>query len=258
MSNSEETAHVLVRVWLPDRPGALGQVASRIGSVRGDIVGVDVLECSGGIAIDEFAVNLAHADLVPMLVREIEEVDGASVEEVRVVGHFPDPRLDALESATRLCQVATVSELHQTLAAQVCDEFLAEWAALIAGVGPVEADVTEVAVAAGARGGSAPVAVEGMEPTAAVLATAGTAPPSADLLAALAVGIAASPLVASGAAGPEDLAAAPLARHGATLLVSRQGYPFRLRERGQLIALARIADRLWHLLAARGGEVYAG
>lgn len=257
MSNGEETAHVLVRVWLPDRPGALGQVASRIGAVRGDIVGVDVLECSGGIAIDEFAVDLAHADLVPMLVREIEEVDGASVEEVRVVGHFPDPRLDALESATRLCQVGTVGALHQTLAAQVCDEFLAEWAALIAGVGPVEADVTEVAVAAGARGGSAPVAGEGMEPTAAtsVLATAGTAPPSADLLAALAVGIAASPMVASGAAGPEDLAAAPLARHGATLLVGRQGYPFRLRERGQLIALARIADRLWDLLATRGGDL---
>jgi hypothetical protein len=31
-------------------------------------------------------------------------------------------------------------------------------------------------------------------------------------------------------------------------MVSRSGYPFRLRERGQLIALARIADRLWELL----------
>jgi hypothetical protein len=31
-------------------------------------------------------------------------------------------------------------------------------------------------------------------------------------------------------------------------MVSRSGYPFRLRERGQLIALARIADRLWDLL----------
>jgi hypothetical protein len=30
--------------------------------------------------------------------------------------------------------------------------------------------------------------------------------------------------------------------------VSRSGYPIRLRERGQLIALARIADRLWELL----------
>ena len=35
---------MLVRVWLPDRPGALGLVASRIGSVGADIVGVDVVE----------------------------------------------------------------------------------------------------------------------------------------------------------------------------------------------------------------------
>jgi len=222
------SAHVLVRVWLPDRPGALGQVASRIGAVRGDIVGVDVLECEGGVAIDEFAVNLADAELLPILVREIEEVDGASIEEVRVVGHFPDPRLDALESATRLCQVEGVDDLHQALVAQVCREFLAEWAALIEGVGPAEEEASNR--------------------EARVLAAAGEAPPSADLLAALAVGVAASPLVASGAAGPEDLAAAPLPGHGATLLVSRQGYPFRLRERGQLIALARIADRLWDLL----------
>ncbi len=214
---------MLVRVWLPDRPGALGQVASRIGAVRGDIVGVDVLECDGGVAIDEFAVNLADADLVPMLVREIEEVDGASIEEVRVVGHFPDPRLDALESATKLCQASSTGELHRALAAQVCEEFLADWTALIVGAGA--------------------------ETKAEVLATAGGAAPDAEMLTALAVGLAASPLVASGAAGPEDLAAAPLARHGATLMVSRSGYPFRLRERGQLIALARIADRLWELLA---------
>ena len=245
MNENGPSAHVLVRVWLPDRPGALGQVASRIGALRGDIVGVDVLECDGGVAIDEFAVNLADADLLPILVREIEEVDGASVEEVRVVGHFPDPRLDALESAARLAQVRTTEELHRALAALVCEEFLAEWAAVIAGVTPVDVQHAEtVAGRAGAAGhGAAPGPV-----TAVVLATAGGAPPGADLLAALAVGVAASPLVASGAAGPEDLAAAPLVRHGATLLVSRQGYPFRLRERGQLIALARIADRLWELL----------
>jgi hypothetical protein len=231
VTNGPAATHVLVRVWLPDRPGALGQVASRIGAVRGDIVGVDVLECDGGVAVDEFAVNLADGALVDILVREIEEVDGASVEEVRIVGHFPDPRLDALESATRLCQVGSVSELHRALAAGVRREFLAEWAALIEGVGP-----------AGEDGDAPPM----MKTT--VLATAGGTPPSADMLAALAVGVAASPLVASGAAGPEDLAAAPLLGHGATLLVSRQGYPFRLRERGQLIALARIADRLWDLL----------
>jgi hypothetical protein len=227
------TAHVLVRVWLPDRPGALGQVASRIGAVRGDIVGVDVLECDGGVAIDEFAVNLAGPELVPMLVREIEEVDGASVEEVRVVNHFPDPRLDALESAIRLCQVGSVKELHEALVEQVRQEFLAEWAALIVGIGPEEQHVGGNGADAGA---------------AAVAATAGDAPGS-DHLEALALGVAASPLVASGAAGPEDLAAAPLATHRAVLLASRSAYAMRERERGQLIALGRIADRLWTLLS---------
>src|SRR5204863_442714 len=47
-------AHVLVRVWLPDRPGALGLVASRIGAVRGDLVGVAVLARGTDVAVDEF------------------------------------------------------------------------------------------------------------------------------------------------------------------------------------------------------------
>ena len=94
--------NLLVRVWLPDRPGALGLVASRIGAIGGDIVGIDVLERSEHVAVDEFAVVLANEDLVKLLVREIEEVDGASVEQWRRVETFPDPRLDALESVEAL------------------------------------------------------------------------------------------------------------------------------------------------------------
>ena len=45
----------VVRVWVPDRPGALGAIASRIGAVRGDLIGVDILERGGGRAIDELA-----------------------------------------------------------------------------------------------------------------------------------------------------------------------------------------------------------
>ena len=99
MDTSAGPVHVLVRVWLPDRPGALGLVASRVGAVGGDIVGIDVLERGDRVAVDEFAVELASLDVVELLVREVEEVDGTSVEEVRVVASFPDPRLDALESA---------------------------------------------------------------------------------------------------------------------------------------------------------------
>ncbi len=116
--SSEPVTHVLVRVWLPDRPGALGLVASRIGAVDGDIVGIDVLERGDNVAVDEFAVVFRASIALDLLVREIEEVDGASVEEVRTIDHFPDPRLDALESATTLCAAGSVEHLQRTLVEQ--------------------------------------------------------------------------------------------------------------------------------------------
>ncbi len=217
ISRVNGSVHVLVRVWLPDRPGALGLVASRIGAVDGDIVGIDVLERGEAVAVDEFAVVVRDATLLDLMVREIEEVDGASVEEVRVVQHFPDPRLDALESATRLCRARSVVELHQALVEQMRAEFLGDWSALV---------------------------VHGE-----VVAAAGQSVTDAPLLAALASGTAASPLVADGVTGPDDLAVAALAEHDATLLLGRDGHPFRRRERAQMLALAGIADHAWSLLA---------
>jgi hypothetical protein len=209
-------AYVLVRVWLPDRTGALGLVASRIGAVDGDIVGIDVLERSEHIAVDEFAVVLRDQSLLDLMVREIEEVDGASVEEVRVVQHFPDPRLDALESAARLCAAGTVGDLHQVLVDQTRGEFLGDWSALLEG--------------------------------STVLASSGTMTVEPSTLEALVAGITASPLVVDGTTGPDDLAIAHLPRHRATLLVGRDGHPFRRRERAQLLGLSRIADRTWSML----------
>lgn len=72
----------LVRIRLVDRPGALGQVASRIGAVGGDIVAIDILAREGGRAIDEFVVELADDSLVGLLRSEILEVDGADVENI--------------------------------------------------------------------------------------------------------------------------------------------------------------------------------
>jgi hypothetical protein len=203
---------LLVRVWLPDRPGALGLVASRIGAIGGDIVGVDVLERSETIAVDEFAVELSDASLVNLLVREIEEVDGASVEECRVVERFPDPRLDALEAVEHVCAASDLRALAQHLVDRVGSEFAADWAAVLGDAGP--------------------------------LATTGDDAPAVSVLEALAAGTAASPAVAAGDAGPDDLAVAPIPDHSATLLVGRVGSPFRRRERRQLRALARIADRV--------------
>ena len=90
---------IVVRVWMPDRPGALGQVASRIGAVRGDVLAIEILEQGGGRAIDELTVLLPDDDLMALLTAEIDAVDGVSVESIRVVD--PD-RTDASLSALAL------------------------------------------------------------------------------------------------------------------------------------------------------------
>jgi hypothetical protein len=207
MPDDGSEVRLRIRVWLPDRPGALGLVASRIGSLGADIVGIDVLERGEQVAVDEFSVVLADAALVDLLVREIGEVDGAKVEQFVEVDAFGDPRLDALTTVEAL--IGT-TDPDQTLADSVATEFGADWAAIIRDE--------------------------------AVAATAG-APPEAANLVALAVGTSASPLVALGHRGPDDLLVAPIGAD-ASLLVGRSSPPFRARERQQLLALGRIVARL--------------
>ncbi len=96
---------IVVRIWMPDRPGALGQVASRIGAVRGDVLAIEILEQGGGRAVDELTVSLPDDDLIGLLTAEIDAVDGVSVESIRVVD--PD-RTDASLSALALG--ATIAE----------------------------------------------------------------------------------------------------------------------------------------------------
>ncbi len=76
-------AGYVVRIALPDRPGALGLVASRIGAVGGDIVAINILEREDGRAVDEFVVEVDQ-ELIDLLQSEIHEVDGVSILEIRV------------------------------------------------------------------------------------------------------------------------------------------------------------------------------
>jgi hypothetical protein len=221
-SGREVFTRFLVRVWLPDRPGALGAVASRIGALGADIVGIDVLEQGDRVAVDEFSITLLRPDLIDLLAREIEEVDGVSVEAWRRVERFPDPRLDFLRLVEDLIAAPDLSTLEARLVSAVVSEFTADWAAIVA--------------------------------PGAVLVSAGEPMPSPEVLDALAAGTAASPLVASGVTGPDDLAVAPMPARGATVLAGRGGHPFRALERRQLLALARIADRLPALGDARESQ----
>jgi hypothetical protein len=211
----------VVRVWLPDRPGALGQVASRIGAVKGDVVGIEIIERGGGRAIDELVVRLPDPELLDLLVTEVKAVDGAAVEDVRPAPGAPgDPRLDALEAAAELVAARSATELLDALVARAAEELGAVWVALVDGA------------------------------TRSVTSSAGPVPALPWLLAFL-EGSRWSAAVAAGETGPDELACAELAAAEAWLVVGRPGRSLRARERRLLGALARLADARWAELVRR-------
>lgn len=204
-------ATFVVRVWIPDRPGALGQVASRVGAARGDVTAIEILERGGGRAIDELVVELPDPALVDTLVREINEVDGVDVEDVRAVegGHI-DPWLDALDTASQLVGAGSAEELLEALADHAYRGIGATWAAV------VELDGTGV------------------------LASRGTIPAHGWLHAFL-EGSRHSARNAEPTA-LRDVCWSPLPAAGVALVIGRERTAFRAKERHQAAALARIAD----------------
>jgi len=202
----------VVRMWLPDRPGALGQVASRIGAVRGEIVGIDILERGAGRAIDELVVELPDGGLTDLLVQEIKQVDGVDVEEVRPVADaLHDPRLDALETAAILVGASNSFELLEAMVFHAGRVIGAEWGTVVA------LDTGEV------------------------IGEAGNPPPASWLLAFVA-GSQASARGVAGENGADDVVWAPLPSAGLALVLGRDGTAYRARERRQVAALTRIVD----------------
>ncbi|HLI01394.1 MAG TPA: hypothetical protein VKV06_11465 [Acidimicrobiales bacterium] len=225
-------ATFVVRVWVPDRPGALGAVASRIGAVRGDLIGIDILERGAGRAIDELIVELPDAELVPLLITEVAEVDGVDVEDVRpALGGSTDARLDALETAAALVAQPTVPRLLDELVGRSARDFDADWAAA-------------VDLEAGASGASV-----------ASVASVGKAPPAPWLGAFVAGSRVSVPSPGTGQTGPDDVAWADLSTASLVVVLGRRGRPFRARERRQLTAFARIVDLRWSELVSRSSRL---
>ncbi|MDQ2586171.1 amino acid-binding protein [Saccharothrix yanglingensis] len=73
----------LIRVQLPDRPGALGAVATALGHIGADILSVDVVERGAGLAIDDLVVELPSGRLPDVLITAAESIDGVEVDAVR-------------------------------------------------------------------------------------------------------------------------------------------------------------------------------
>lgn len=203
----------VVRLWLPDRPGALGQVASRIGAVHADVVGIEILERGGGSAIDDLTISLPDARLVDLLISEIRQVEGVGVEHVRpVAADRPDGSMAVLATASAIVTASAERRLDQACTA-LRDLLDADWA-----------------IALCVRD-SAAVAQSG--PT-----------PELEWLAAFLAGSEHLGDDHESDHTPGDLAWARLPRHGVAMAAGRAGRVFHSRERDEFRMLCGIADAL--------------
>ena len=215
----------VLRVWLPDRPGALGAVASRIGAVKGDVVGIEILETGQGQAVDELVVELPDATLVDLLVSEVRQVDGVQVEEVRSVGSDGhDPRRATLETAGRLVEARDRDELLAVARDVAPRSLSAAWVAVV----DLEAGETLVA---------------------------GDRAPSSSWLVAFVHGSNAAAELGSGRGadnGGNDVIWSTRADVGLALVAGRDKIAWRQRERHELDALAKIVAIRWAELPELG------
>jgi hypothetical protein len=211
----------LVRVWLPDRPGALGAVASRFGALRGDVTGLEIVERGGGQAIDELVVSLPADVPVDLIVREIGAVEEVEVEDIRRLDRSSyDPQLDVLEAAAIVLGAETRDDLADALSEHVCRAIHASWACVMLTDGPM-------------------IGAWGDRPNDHWLTAFISGMPAAD-----------GSEPAAGNQPPMDTIWIPLPAAGAALVVGRDGV-FRARERQRLAALARIADAWFRRMKER-------
>lgn len=118
----------LIRVVLPDRPGALGAVASALGHAGADILSVDIVERSAGQATDDLVVELPPGKLPDSLVSAAASVPGVRVESIRSYAGVIDPfrELELLEKLA-----ISNAEAHHVLADGICRLFRAGWALVL-------------------------------------------------------------------------------------------------------------------------------
>ncbi len=200
-------------MWLPDRPGALGQVASRIGAVRGDVVGIEILERGGGSAIDELVVALPDDVSRELLLTEIGYVDGVAIEDIRPIDpERPDAGMVALQIAASLVE----TEPDQRL-----DHFCDQLQHLVDGTWALAMRVDD----------SATLVQRG-------------SPPDTAWLAAFFAGSRHIPAGEFGPSAPGDVVWAHLDASGISVASGRSDRPFHTRERQQVALLGRVADGL--------------
>ena len=145
-----------MRIWLPDAPGVLGAVAAEIGAVRGNVVGLEVLEREAGVAIDELVVELPdEPGAVEAACRGVRNVPGAGVEEVtELMTEAKDREDTVLAAAAGILQAGTPTAAMNALTwLALADDELATFAEVYGDVPSVQ---WVAAFAEGSRSGADP------------------------------------------------------------------------------------------------------
>ena len=199
-----QTTTVLLRIRIADHPGALSAVTRRIGAVKGDLVGIEILERGPGWVIDELAVELPTSDLIELMVTEVGEEDDVEVQDVHPLVDTPfDPLLNAFEVAAIITGSEDPEELFTSLCAHTWRSVRSTWVCVV-------------------------------DESGAVLAKAGQVPHRGWL----------ADFIAGGANEELDTMWMPLPSAGASLVMGRPGVAFQAKERQKAAALARTADSL--------------
>ncbi len=202
----------LIRLQLPDRPGALGAVASRIGSVGGDVVSIDILERTNGVVVDELGVGLGD-EAIDLVRGEILEVDGVVVEAILPYwADLPDRYGELLSLTRALFTQSSSSDLLDQLVHAVTASLSATFAVV------VDADTLQPAAAAGSRP---------EQDTLETLARRATVPPPDRVV----------------DDGHDHVGTAVMVQRGLILVVGRDEPILRERERQRLTIMAEIADQ---------------
>lgn len=178
--------------------------------MKGDLVGIEILERGAGRVIDELIVDLPNDELVDLMIREVQEVDGVDVENVTIEPNPErDSRLDPILTAAAIVEKESRPEALDELLMRLSYDYMAPWV--------VAFDLADNVVVAGV--GEAPIAgwieayVKGV-----------TVRDSREM------------------AEPSDVALVFLNRSKMAILLGRPHATFRDLERMQLEALARISD----------------
>lgn len=118
----------VLRLLLPDRPGSLGAVATALGMVDADILAMDIVERSPGVAVDDLVVELPSGRQPDVLITAAETVPGVRVESVR-----PDPGVAGRHREWELVEAITADPRHavEALARMLPQVLRAGWAVVV-------------------------------------------------------------------------------------------------------------------------------